>query len=72
MDFIVGLPKIGFHHESIFVVIDWLTKVAHFITRNTTKDAIIIAHKFIKEIFRLHGFPKNIILYHDSKFTSKF
>lgn len=72
MDFIVGLLKTRFHHDLIFVVVDKLTKVAHFIVGNTTDDAETIAQKFMKEIFKLYGFPETIIFDRDIKFTSDF
>ena len=72
MDFIVGFPKTKFHHESILVVVDKLTKVVHFIPSNTTDDAPIVANKFAHKIFRLHGFFEVIISDTNSKFTSVF
>jgi len=57
MDFIVGLLKTIFHHDSIFMVIDRLIKVAHSIPSNTTSDVVVITHKFMKEICCLHEFP---------------
>jgi len=72
MDFIVNLPKTKFHHDSILVVIDKLTKVAHFIPGNTIDDAPVAANKFAHKIFKLHGFIEMIILDRDSKFTSVF
>jgi len=72
MDFIVGLPRTNLHHDSIFVMVDRHTKVAHFILRIVIDDAIIVAHKFMKEFFRLHDFPENIVFDHDNKFISKF
>ena len=54
------------------VVIDNLSKYAHFIpVRSTFKD-INIDKIFMKEIFRLHGIPKMVISYRDVKFTSSF
>lgn len=70
MDFIVDLPKTRFHHDSILLVVDRLTKVVHSIPGNTTDDALVIANKFAHEIFILHGFLEAIILDRDSKFTS--
>jgi len=72
MDFVVGLPRMRFHHDSIFVVVEKLTKVAHFIPKNTIDDTITIVRKFIREIFRLHGMSAVIISDRYSKFTSKF
>lgn len=68
----MGLPTTRYQHDSLFVVVDKLTKVAQFILRNTTYDAVVIARKFMKEIFWLHGFPKNIISDRVNKFTLEF
>jgi hypothetical protein len=54
------------------VVIDKLSKYAHFIPVKSTFKAINIAEIFMKEIFRLHGIPKMLISYRDVKFTSAF
>ena len=57
MDFITGLPKIKKQNDSIFVVIDKLSKETHFIPVKSTYKAVTIANIFLKEIFRLHGIP---------------
>ena len=54
------------------VVVDRLSKVAHFIAVKSTNSASEVAQVFIKEIVRLNGVPKRIISYRDAKFTSKF
>ena len=54
------------------VVVDKLTNVAHFIPVKTTHKTNDIAKILMKEIFRLHGFPKSIASDRDSKFTSNF
>ena len=72
MEFITGLPKSKKKKDSIFVVIDKLSKVAHFIPVKLTYKAVNIADIFLKEIFRLHGIPKAIISDRDVKFTRKF
>jgi len=72
MDFIVGLPNTRFHHDSILVVVDILTKVAHFILGNTIDDALTIENRFSHEIFKLYGFLEVIISDRDSKFTFMF
>ena len=72
MDFVTGIPKLTGGFDSIFVVVDKLTKVAHLIPVKTTATAADIAHLFIKEIVRLHGIPARIISDRDAKFTSKF
>ena len=72
MDFITGLPKIKKQNDSIFVVIDKLSKVAHFIPVKLTYKEVNIVDIFLKEIFMLHGIPKEIILDRDTKFTRNF
>ena len=72
MDFVTGLPKVFGEFDSIFVVVDKLTKVAHFIPLRTTATAADVAQVFVKEIVRLHGVPARIISDRDAKFTSKF
>ena len=59
MDFVQGLPMTRNRHNIILVVVDRLTKVAHFIRGNLSDGAPEIAHKFIKEIFRLHKILEN-------------
>jgi hypothetical protein len=54
------------------VVIDKLSKSAHFILVKSTFKPINIAEIFMKEIFRLHGIPKTVISNRDVKFTSSF
>ena len=71
MDFITGLPK-GHGKDSIYVVVDRLTKFAHFFPISMEYKALQIAEVFFKEIFCLHGLPKIIVSDRDSKFLSKF
>jgi len=72
MEFITGLPTTKKHNDSIMVVIDKLTKFAHFILVKSTYKDINIAKIFKKEVFKMHGLPKTIISYRDTKFTSNF
>ena len=72
MDFIIGLSRIVRQHDSIMVVVDRLTKVAHFIPVKSTFSASDVAQVFIRDVVTLHGVPKNIVLDKDVKFTSKF
>ena len=72
MDFITGLPMTWRQHDSIMVVVDKLTKASHFILVKSTHKTNDIAKIFMKEIFKLHGFPKAIVSDRDVKFTSNF
>ena len=72
MDFVTGLPTVQGGYDSIMVIVDMLTKVAHLIPVKTTYTIADIARIFIKEVFRIHGLPKRIVSDRDAKFTSKF
>jgi hypothetical protein len=72
MDFIIGLPRTNKQHDSIMVVVDKLTKAAHFVPVKTTHTTTNIAEIFMKEIARLHGIPRTIVSDRDMKFTSNF
>eukprot|EP00253_Pinus_taeda_P007492 PITA_07492 len=72
MDFVIGLPKAKKNNDSIMVVVDKLSKSAHFILVQSTYRASQIANIFIHNIFNPHGLPKTIISDHDVKFTSAF
>ena len=72
MDFITRLPKRNKKNDSIFVLVDKLSKETDFIPVKSTYKAIHIADIFLKAIFRLHGIHKAIISNRDLKFTGKF
>eukprot|EP00253_Pinus_taeda_P015686 PITA_15686 len=72
MDFITGLPRTKKNHDSIMVVVDKLSKAAHFIPVQSTYKAVQITHIFMQNVFKLHGLPKVIISDRDVKFTSAF
>jgi hypothetical protein len=72
MNFITGLPKSTKQNDTIMVVVEKLSKVAHFVPVKSTCKEIDISSIFMKDIFILHGMPKEIIFDRDSKFTSKF
>jgi len=71
IDFIVELPK-SKDMTTIMVVVDRLTKMAHFIPLRCLPTSAIAADAFIVNIFRLHGFPNSIISDRGSQFTSDF
>jgi hypothetical protein len=72
MDFIVGLPRIAKGYDSIWVIVDRLTKIAHFLPVKVKYPAIAYAELYIARILSLHGVPKTIVSDRGSQFVSKF
>ncbi|KAG8485768.1 hypothetical protein CXB51_019099 [Gossypium anomalum] len=72
MDFVTGLPLTPKRRNAIWVVVDRLTKSAHFIPVRTDDSLDKLAKIYISEIVRLHGVPISIISDRDPRFTSRF
>ena len=71
MDFITGLPKVQ-GQDCLYVVVDKLTKFAHFFSISSDYLAAQVAELFFREVFKLHGLPKTIVSDRDSRFTGAF
>jgi hypothetical protein len=72
MDFIVRLPETQSGYDSIWVIVDRLTKVAHFIPIKTTYSAPQLVELYMSRIVCLHGVPKKIVSDRGTQFTSRF
>jgi hypothetical protein len=72
MDFIVGLPRTQSGYDSIWVVVDRLAKVAHFISIKTTYSGPQLAKLYMLSIFCLYAVPKKIVSDKGTQFTSRF
>ena len=72
MDFVSGLPKVKGGFDGIWVVIDRLTKSAHFLKVRMSDKIEKLADLYCKEIVRLHGIPVSIVSDRDPRFTAKF
>jgi hypothetical protein len=71
MDFIIELPESN-GYSSIWVIVDRFTKMAHFIPLKKPATAENLAKVFVREVWRLHGLPSDIVSDRDSRFTSDF
>jgi transposase InsO family protein len=72
MDFIMGLPRTHSGYDSIWVIVDRLTKVAHFIPVKTTYSRPQVVELYMSRIVCLRGVPKKIVSDRGTQFTSKF
>ena len=72
MDFVVGLPKSLQGYDSVWVIVDRVTKLAHFLCVKVNYPLNKLAELYIQEIVRLHGVASSIVSDRDPKFTSHF
>ena len=70
MDFVAGLPQTSKGVDSIYVIVDQLTKSAHFLPVQSLFSVVRLARIYIWEVVRLHGVPVSIISDRGSQFTS--
>jgi hypothetical protein len=72
MDFVVGLPKTRKGNDSIWVIVDRLTKVAHYLPVHTNYGGEKLAQLYVDNIVKLHGVPSRIVSDRGTQFTSRF
>ncbi|TQD69032.1 hypothetical protein C1H46_045435 [Malus baccata] len=72
MDFVYGLPRTPSRYDGIWVIVDRLTKTAHFLPVRQTYSLEKLAKLFVDNIVRLHGVPVSIVSDRDPRFTSRF
>jgi len=72
IDFITGLPRTQRGYDSIWVIVDQLTKVAHFVPVKTNYNGARLAKLYMERIVCLHGVPKKVVSDRGTQFTSHF
>ncbi|GJR35634.1 putative reverse transcriptase domain-containing protein [Tanacetum coccineum] len=72
MDFIKKLSKTSSGYNTIWVIVDRLTKSAHFLSMKVTDSMKRLTRLYLKELVSRHGVPVSIISDRDSRFTSRF
>ena len=72
MDFVTHLPQTPQKRDAVWVIVDWLTKLAHFLVVRMTFTREEFCKLYIREIVRLHGVPVSIVSDQDPRFTAKF
>ena len=72
MDFVSGLPLTQRKHDSVWVIIDRLTKSTHFIPVRIDYSMDLLAELYVDGIVRMHGAPLSIVSDRDPRFTSRY
>ena len=72
MDFVTGLPRTARQRDTIWVIVDRLTKSAHFLPIREKDPVKDLGRLYVNEIVRLHGIPVSIVSDRDARFTSRF
>ena len=72
MDFVTHLPRTPQGHDVVWVIVDWLTKSAHFLAVRMTFTLERFCRFYIREIVLLHGVLVSIVSDRDPRFTSHF
>ena len=72
IDFVTHLPWTSRGHGAVWVIVDWLTKSAHFLTVHMTFTFEELCRLYVREIVRLHGVLVSIVSDQDPRFTPHF
>jgi len=72
MDFMTHLPRTTKGNDLIWVIVDKLTKCAHFLAINQKMSMDKLAELYVREVVTMHGVPTSIVSHRDSRFTSRF
>jgi len=72
MNFITALPRSQNENNAVWVIVDRLTKSAHFIPFRLGQSTELLAEKYMQEVVRLHGVPVSIVSDRDTRFLSHF
>ena len=72
MNFVSGFPWTARGHNAVWVIVDKLTKSAHFLCMKTTDTTETLSQLYIDDIVRFHGVPLSIVSDHDSRFVARF
>ena len=72
MDFVTELSRTRRQHDAIWMIVDRLTKLAHFLPVSNDDPLDKLTQLYVEEIVRLHGVPISIVSDRDPRFTSRF
>ena len=72
MDFVTHLPWTQQRHDAVWVIVDRLTKLAHFLAVRMTFSLERFYRLYIREIVRLYGVPVSIVSDRDPRFSAHF
>ena len=72
MDFVTHLPRTSQGHDAVWVIVDWLTKLAHFLAVRMTFTLEKFCRLYMQKIIQLHGVPVSIVSDQDPRFIAHF
>ena len=72
MNFVIHFPRTSRKHDKMWVIVDWLTKLSHFLAMRMTFILEEFCKLYIREIVELHGVPISIVSYRDPRCIAQF